>query len=96
MPVNDIQSLQTYLRDSDVFAQFGLTRIGVFGSFARGEAYQDIDLLIEDTIPYKNLIAFQRLLQRDLQVPIDVMIRAYAEPIVLHRALKDIRYVTQA
>ncbi|WP_262512013.1 hypothetical protein [Spirosoma pollinicola] len=43
MPVNDFQSLQSYLRESQVFDRFGLTRIGVFGSFVRGESYRDID-----------------------------------------------------
>ncbi|WP_461133617.1 nucleotidyltransferase family protein [Spirosoma lituiforme] len=79
-----------------MFDRFGLTRIGVFGSFVRGEFYQDIDLLIDDKIPYKQLIALRDALQADLQVPIDLMLQEYAEPIILHRALADVRYATQA
>ncbi|GAB3719402.1 hypothetical protein GCM10028816_04350 [Spirosoma lituiforme] len=62
----------------------------------RGEFYQDIDLLIDDKIPYKQLIALRDALQADLQVPIDLMLQEYAEPIILHRALADVRYATQA
>jgi hypothetical protein len=94
MIVTDFQSLETYLRDKHIFEQFGLSQIGVFGSFVRGESYQDIDLLIEDVIPYQQLISLRNVLQNDLQVPVDVMIRAYAEPIILQRALADVRYAT--
>ncbi len=96
MPVNDVQFLQSYLRERQVFDRFGLTRIGVFGSFVRGESYRDIDLLIDEVIPYKQLIALRDTLQTDLNVPIDVMLRDYAESIILHRALADVRYVTQS
>lgn len=96
MSVNNFQSLQTYLREKQIFDRFGLTRIGVFGSFVRGESYQDIDLLIDEKIPYKQLIALRDALQADLQVPIDLMLQEYAEPIILHRALADVRYATQA
>ncbi|GAB2541004.1 nucleotidyltransferase family protein [Spirosoma aerophilum] len=96
MPVNDFQSLQTYLRERQVFDRFGLTRIGVFGSFVRGESYRDIDLLIDEKIPYKQLIALRDTLQNELNIPIDLMVKDYAEPIILHRALTDIRYATQS
>lgn len=96
MPVNDFQSLQTYFRKQQVFNRFGLTRIGVFGSFVRGESFRDIDLLIDEEIPYKQLIALRDTLQSDLKIPIDVMLKDYAEPIILHRALADIRYATQS
>ncbi|GAB3795126.1 hypothetical protein GCM10028819_10670 [Spirosoma humi] len=96
MSVYNFQSLQTYLRENQIFDRFGLTRIGVFGSFVRGESYQDIDLLIDEKIPYKQLIALRDVLQTDLQTPIDLMLQEYAEPIILHRALADVRYATQA
>ena len=96
MSVTNFQSLQTYLREKQIFDRFGLTRIGVFGSFVRGESYRDIDLLIDEKIPYKQLIALRDALQTDLQIPIDLMLQEYAEPIILHRALADIRYATQS
>ena len=96
MTVNNFQSFQAYLQDEKIFDRFGINRIGVFGSFARGEAYRDIDILIDETIPYQQLIALREQLQYDLKLPIDVMLKQYAEPIILHRALKDIKYAVKS
>lgn len=92
MNINDFQTFQAYLREQNIFGRFGLSRIGVFGSFARGEAFRDLDLLIEDDISYTELIALRDALQTDLTIPVDLMIRRYAEPIILRSALKDIQY----
>lgn len=96
MIVNSFQSFQTYLQQEKIFDQFGLSRIGVFGSFARGEPYQDIDIMLDETIPYLQLIALRDKLQHDLQMPIDVMLKQYAEPIILYRALKDMKYAVKS
>ncbi|MBO0939112.1 nucleotidyltransferase domain-containing protein [Fibrella sp. HMF5335] len=94
--ISDFQTLQAYLREHNIFGRFGLSRIGVFGSFVRGEQFRDIDLLIDDDIPYKQLIALRDELQTDLTVPVDLMIRRYAEPIILRSALRDIQYAVNA
>ncbi len=96
MIVTDFSSFEQYLRDQQIFDQFGLSQIGVFGSFARGESFRDIDLLLNEQIPYQQLIALRDKLQHDLRYPVDVMLRDYAEPIILDRALSDIRYATRA
>ncbi|HEX9957329.1 MAG TPA: nucleotidyltransferase domain-containing protein [Fibrella sp.] len=96
MIISDFNTLQTYLRDQNVFARFGLSRIGVFGSFIRGEEFRDIDLLIEEDIPYQKLIALRDELQADLIIPVDLMLRRYAEPIILRSALRDIQYAVNA
>jgi len=96
MTVTNFQSLLTYLRENQIFDRFGLNQIGVFGSFARGEVFRDIDLLIDEEIPYQQLIAFRDTLQNDLHVPIDVMIQQFAEPIILHRALKEVKYARRS
>ncbi|GAA4401947.1 hypothetical protein GCM10023187_16630 [Nibrella viscosa] len=93
--VHDFQTFQRYLREKQVFDQFGLNRVGVFGSFARGEVYQDIDLLIDEDVPYQQLIELREKLQRDLQVRIDIMLKPFAEPIILYRAMKDVKYATK-
>lgn len=91
----DFQFFQMHLRTNQIFDRFGLGRIGVFGSFARGESFQDIDVIVEDDIPYQQLIQLKNTLQRDLHIPIDVMLKRYAEPIILHRAMKDVKYATR-
>jgi predicted nucleotidyltransferase len=96
MSVTNFSTFEQYLREQRIFDQFGLLRIGVFGSFVRGESFRDIDLLIDEPISYQRLIALRDKLQSDLHYPIDMMLRAYAEPIILNRALTDVRYATRA
>lgn len=96
MQVQDFNSFQQFLRDNDVFKHFGFVRVGVFGSFARGEAFHDIDLLLEEKLDYETRMELKQFLESALNIPVDIVMRYYAEPIILHRALKDIKYATAA
>ncbi len=93
--MNNIQTLQDFLRSQGVFERFGLSRIGVFGSYARGEKYNDIDLLIEEDIDYEKRVELKTLLEENLHAKIDLVIKKYAEPIILKRAMKDMQYATR-
>jgi predicted nucleotidyltransferase len=46
--LNSVDELQTLLKQRKLLQQFAISRLGVFGSFARNEPAHDIDLLIED------------------------------------------------
>jgi uncharacterized protein len=92
--VQDFNSLQQFLREQKVFARFGFNRIGVFGSFARGERFNDIDLLIENKLDYDTRIALKNFLEAQLNVPVDIVLKDFVEPIILFRALKDVKYAT--
>ncbi len=94
-PINNFSSLQDFLRQNDVFKRFGLSRIGIFGSFIRGEKYNDIDLLLEENLDYSKRQELKQFLEQLLHTKIDLVIKQFAEPIILHHALKDIRYATQ-
>ncbi len=96
MQVRDFYSFQQFLRDNDVFRRFGITRVGVFGSFARGEKFKDIDLLLEEKLNYDTRIALKQYLESSLHIPVDIVLKDFAEPIILHRALKDMKYATAA
>jgi len=73
-----------------------LSKIGVFGSFARGETANDIDFYIdEDDYALKDLIHLQKDLERITEMEVDIMLKGYANPIILYRAEKDMKYVTQ-
>ncbi|MFD1140227.1 nucleotidyltransferase family protein [Larkinella insperata] len=91
----DFQRFQTYLQNNRIVDRFGLNRIGVFGSFARDEAFRDIDVIVEEDIPYQQVIQLRDTLQHDLQIPVDVMLKRFAEPIILYRAMKDVKYATR-
>lgn len=92
--VSDFNSFQQFLREQKVFARFGFDRIGVFGSFARGERFNDIDLLIESRLDYDSRMALKNFLEAQLNVPVDIVLKEFAEPIILFRALKDVKYAT--
>ena len=90
-------SFEKTLKNKEILKKYGIDRVGVFGSFARGEKYNDIDLFIEDDrVPPQNLIALKNELEREFGTKIDIMTKKYANPIVLHRARKDMRYVGES
>lgn len=88
----NIEQLEGYFRKEKIFEMLGINRIGVFGSFARAETFNDIDLLIEDDVPAEILIRFQNKLSKDIHTPVDIVISKFAEPIILLRAKKDVKY----
>jgi len=92
MKINNISELENYFRKANLFNLPGVSRIGVFGSFARKEKFKDIDLLIEDNISLESLISFQNILQQDIDVLVDIILSKYAEPIILYRAQQDLKY----
>ena len=94
MLIQNIHELENYLRKENLFELLGINRIGVFGSFARNEGFKDIDLLIEDEVSLESLISFQKILKKDIAVPVDVVLSKYAEPIILYRAKQDLKYAT--
>jgi hypothetical protein len=89
-----ILELENIIVRNDLFKKFSLSKLGVFGSAARGEASDDIDILIEDNLDYRELSALRDELQRLTNKRIDIVIAKYANPIVMYRARKEIIYVT--
>lgn len=96
MKIKDFNSLEQFFRANKVFSRFGIERIGVFGSFVRGENYNDIDLLLDDRLKYNERMELKRFLEKKLGIPVDIVIKDFAEPIILHRALKEVKYATAA
>ena len=84
------------IRQENLLKKYDLDRIGIFGSFARGENAKDIDFYIDsDNYNIKNLIGLKYDLEKLTQKEVDIMVKKYANPIVLYRAQKDMKYVTQ-
>lgn len=96
MRVHNFNTFQQFLREKNVFADFGIERVGVFGSFARGEKFNDIDILLEKKIDFQKREALKLFLEKELSIPVDIVVKDYAEPIILHRALKEMKYATAA
>ena len=92
---NQISELGDLMIQNDLFNKFKLSKVGIFGSTARGEVSNDIDILIEDDVDYQSLSLLRDELQRLTNKRVDIVIARYANPIVLHRAKKEIVYVTR-
>lgn len=88
-----LQELEDILRQQKVFDTFGLTQLGVFGSFARGEAYHDIDFLLEQELDFNTRQKLKRRLTKILGLKIDLVATKYVDPIILYRVQKDVKCV---
>ena len=51
--IKTIEDLELFLNQNKIFDLLGVDQVGVFGSFARGEIANDIDLLLEH-VPNNN------------------------------------------
>jgi predicted nucleotidyltransferase len=96
MNIQTISALEKALKDENILKKYNLEKIGVFGSFARGEKANDIDFYIDlENYNINNLINLKKDLEKITEKEVDIMIKKYANPIVLYRAQKDMKYVTQ-
>jgi predicted nucleotidyltransferase len=96
MGVESIIALEKAMQNENLLGKYDLERIGVFGSFARGEKANDIDFFIDiENYDLKRLINLKKDLERITEKEIDIMLKKYANPIVLYRAQRDMKYVAQ-
>ncbi len=91
--MQSLKDILHYLANPNFYQTYNLERIGVFGSMARGEAANDLDLLIDaDPRDFKKWIQFKEKIESDLAIKVDIMFEKYADPIILHRAKKEVIY----
>ena len=81
----------------DLKTQFGVTKIGLFGSYARGEARNDsdIDIIVEiegDRI-FRKFFALESYLKDQLKKEIDLGTESAIKPIARQQIAKEIIYV---
>jgi predicted nucleotidyltransferase len=100
MEISSLGEIVSYLRDKKAFLheKFGVTRIGVFGSFAQGgqTITSDIDLLVEFEKSKKSIHTFlqlRRLLEKELSREVDLGIEHSLKPIVRENIKGKIIYV---
>ena len=90
-----ISDLKKAIIEAKILERYKLQKIGIFGSFARGEKFNDIDIYIdEDDFDFEKAEILQEELEKLTQIKIDLMRKTMANPIVLYRAQKDMVYVT--
>lgn len=94
------EEIISYLRDNKnlLHDRFGVTRIGIFGSFARGDQTpaSDIDMIIEMEEDKKSLHSFlklKRFLENETARKIDLGFEHSIKPSIREKVLKQIIYV---
>jgi len=92
--LNSVEDLESLIQKSGVLRRFSIRHLGVFGSFARNEPANDIDMLIEDDISLEDAMRFKEELASMVDNRLDIMLKRFANLIVVYRAKKDMHYVT--
>ena len=98
MTQSDILSYLSQHKE-DFFKEFGLVKLGIFGSFGRNEAKEDsdIDIIIEldndvDDI-YRKKLAFKHELESYFQRKVDIAREKYLKPLAKKSIMNDVIYV---
>jgi predicted nucleotidyltransferase len=93
MQPQTIEDIRNYFIEHDLFNKYNLTKIGVFGSFARGEKFNDIDLYIEDNIELRKAAELKILLQNNYDLQIDLVLKSKENKLIMFYAKKDMKYI---
>ena len=100
MGISSIGEIEGYLRANKEFLRdkFGVTRMGIFGSFVRGKERisSDIDLVVEFEKGRKNIHAFlqlKRFLEKELARKVDMGFEHSLKPVVRENIKGRILYV---
>ena len=84
------------LHKQELYEKYGVTRIGLFGSYARNEAKKgsDIDIAveIESKNKYRSFFGLKKHLEDNLKNKVDLGIESTLKPIAKEYVLKDIIY----
>jgi len=96
--VTDTDAMISRIREhsEEIRLEYGVARLGVFGSRARGEAKpdSDLDVLVEFAHPtFRNYMGLKRFLERLIGVPVDLVSVAALKPLLGEHILREVRYV---
>lgn len=100
MEISSIGEIVEYLKRNKgiLYNKFGVTRMGIFGSFVRDEqtGSSDIDIIVEIEKGRKNIHSFlqlKRFLEKELEKKIDLGFEHSLKPIVRDKIREQIIYV---
>ena len=100
MEISSRQEMVAYLKNNKrlFYEKFGVTRMGIFGSFVREEQTRssDIDMVVEIEKDRKNIHSFlqlKRFLEKELARTIDLGFEHSLKPVVREKIKEQIIYV---
>ncbi|MCT8337440.1 nucleotidyltransferase family protein [Methanoculleus sp. Afa-1] len=80
----------------EIAARFSVSRIGIFGSVARGEQTEasDIDILVEFSRPigFFAFLELEEFLSLNLAAPVDLVTPDALKPIIRERVAAEVAY----
>jgi len=85
--------------EKEFFSSLGIEKVGIFGSYIRGEAkpHSDIDILIDvapdSSLTLFSLIDLEQRLSEKLKTKTDLVIRSDLKPNIGERILSEVEYV---
>ena len=92
---NLLSKLEKFKRDNG--EKYGILSIGVFGSFARGEAvdFSDVDIVVRTKTPDPfTIVHIKEDLEEELHIPVDIVrFREKMNPFLRVRIEKEAIYV---
>lgn len=89
------QSLQLLKQFAPEIKKFGVQRIGLFGSWARGEASpeSDIDVVVEFANPsFDDYMDLKFFLERLFRREVDLVLKDSLKPRIKSRIIREVRY----
>ena len=95
--MTSIDEIRAALREClpEIREKYGVTSIGVFGSYARGSAGQDsdIDIIVELSRPIGwELVDLSDFLESLLHHKVDLVIRRALHPLIRDAILAEVQY----
>ncbi|ASJ00223.1 nucleotidyltransferase family protein [Thermococcus gorgonarius] len=97
--VRTLRDVQRILRvhKEELREKYGVKRIGIFGSYSRGEQREDsdVDILVEFEKPIGliDFIRLQEYLEGLLGVKVDLVTRGALKKRIKERILREVKYV---
>lgn len=90
--------LQKIKENKDEIRKFGIKKVGLFGSFVRGEQRQgsDVDLLVEFKLGkknFKNFIGFSEYIEKILGKNVEILTPQSLSPYIAPYVMGEINYV---
>ena len=96
--LNDEIILQKIKENEDEIRRYGVSRVGLFGSFARGEQREgsDVDLLVEfdkGKKTFRNFIGFSEYIEGILGKKVEVLTPESVSPYIAPYIQQEVKYV---